>query len=787
MKTLHRKLLRDLGQMWGQAVAIGLVIACGVAVFVMSLNTLQSLRQTQASYYERYRFADVFSPLKRAPLSVAARVAEIPGVSVVEARIVSEVSLEVAGLNEPAIGRLISLPELRPPNLNVVHLRRGRLPEPGRSHEVLVSEAFAVAHGLQPGDSLRAILNGRRQQLQIVGVSLSPEYIFQIRPGDLMPDDLRFGVFWINYRGLAAAFDMEGAFNDISLRLSPDASEEEVIRRLDLLLEAYGGSGAHGRDDQISHRFLSDEINQLAAMAVVAPIIFLGVAAFLLHTVMSRLIGTQREQIAMLKAFGYSRREVAGHYLKLVLIIAAAASIAGMLIGAWLGHGMTELYTRFFRFPEFAFHPEPWVFVPAFLISLTAAALGAYGAVRRAGALPPAEAMRPEPPANYRPTFIERVGLQRFFSQSIRMILRRVERQPLRAALSSFGIALAVAVLILGFFIKDSVEVVMDHQFAAIQRQDVRVTFVEPVERRALHEVAHLPDVMQAEPFRVAAARIRSGHRSRLVAIQGPETAGELFRVLHTDGRRATLPAEGILLSEALAEALEVRQGETVSVEILEGKRARRDLVVREIVTEYAGMNAYMELRALNRLLREGPLISGAFLQTRVDDRESFFTAVQNTPGISRISLTQAALDSFQEVLDENVLRMRFFNILFASVIAFGVVYNSARIALAERSHELATLRVIGFTRAEISLILLGEIAVLTLAAIPLGFLLGYGFAALMVYALETEQMQFPLVINLSTYAFALSVILIATAISALVVRRRIDHLDLVAVLKARE
>jgi putative ABC transport system permease protein len=788
MRALDRKLLRDLWQMRGQALAISLVIACGIATFVMSLNTLGSLQHTQEAYYERYRFADVFSHLRRAPEPVAARIAEIPGVAQVQTRVVEQVTLDVPGFKEPAIGRLISIPERRAPGLNDLHLRRGRYIEPGRDGEVLVSEGFAEAHALEPGDSLRAIINGRLRRLRIVGVALSPEYIYQIQPGDILPDDRRFGVFWMGQTELAAAFDMQGAFNDVSLTLAPGANEAEVIRRLDQLLALYGGLGAYGRADQPSHEFVTNELRELRGMALFLPTIFLAVAAFLLHVVITRLVGTQREQIAALKAFGYSKAEVGRHYLKLVLTITAVGVVLGTIVGARLGRSVTELYTRFFRFPVFEFHLDPSVVALALVISCGAAIVGTVTAVLRAVRLPPAEAMRPEPPANYRPTLIERLGLQRLLTPPVRMILRHLERQPVRTTLAIVGIATAVAVLILGNFTVDSLDYVMESQFEVAQRQDVTVGFVEAASRRALFDVAHLPGVRAAEPFRSLPVRMRFGHRTRRLGIMGLQQEARLYRLMDIERNKVPLPREGVVLSAKLAEVLGVAVGDFVTLEVLEGRRPIRRVQVAALVRDFSGISAYMDLTAVNRLMEEGDLVSGAHLAVDPARLNALYAELKQTPRVASVIIKRAALESFRQTIAENLMTMRLFNVIFASIIAFGVVYNSARIALSERSRELATLRVIGFRRSEISMILLGELAVVTLAAIPIGLVLGYALAAFVIeVGFDSELFRIPLIVSRSTYGFAASVTVLAALVSGLIVRRRLDQLDLVAVLKSRE
>ena len=787
MTALNRKTIRDLMQMKGQAAAIAMVIACGEATFVMSLSVLQSLIYTQHTYYDRYRFADVFAQLKRAPKALEARLSEISGVAEVQTRVVVDVNLLVPGMEEPAVGRLISVPRGGVMNLNSVYLKAGRLIDPERSGEAMVSESFALAHNLFLGDQVAAIINGRHDTLTIVGLTLSPEYVYQIRPGEILPDDRRFGVLWMSEVDLAPAFNMDGAFNDVALTLAPGAVEAEVITRVDALLARYGSLGAYGRSDHTSHRFIENEINELQGMSLIVPTIFLSVAAFLLNVVISRVVSAQREQIAALKAFGYFQREIGRHYLKLVLLIAIGGASLGALVGAWLGHGLTQMYTQFFHFPIFHFRLDLWVIALALVISCAAAIGGTMFALRRAASLPPAEAMRPEPPAMYRPTFIERLGLQRLFSPAARMILRQLERRPVKSCFTCLGIAMAAAVLVLGSFMLDAINYVMHLNFEVSQRQTMTVNFVEPRSHRAINELRSMPGVMDAEPFRSLAVRLTAGHLSRRVGVLGLPAQRQMFRLIDLQGERANVPAHGILLSTKLAELLRVKVGDSIVMEVLQESKPIREVQVAGTIDDFAGTSAYMSDRAVNRLMREQNTVSGAYLRVDPIAQAAVYQELKNTPQVAGVTVTASALESFQRTVAENILRMRSFNIGFACIIAFGVVYNSMRISLAERSRDLATLRVIGFTRGEISMILLGELAVLTFVAIPIGLVIGYGFAALTSMAYNTELFRIPLIVNHSTFAFAAITVLIAATISGYIVRRRIDHLDLVAVLKTRE
>ena len=785
MRALSRKLVRDVWHTRSQGLAISLVIAAGVAMFVGYFSTFDSLRLAQQTYYDRFRFADVFVTVKRAPLFVAGDLAAIPGVAQVTPRIVMDVALDLPDLLEPATGRLISIPAREQAILNEPFLRRGRRPE--APDEVLASEGFALAHDFLPGASVAATINGRRRQLRIVGIALSPEYVYSIRPGEIMPDNRRFGIFWMGRDSLAAAFNMEGAFNDASFALMRGASEPEVIAAIDRVLAQYGSLGAVSRANQLSNWFIENELTQLQTMGFFIPAIFLGVSAFLLNIVLTRLIAVQREQIAALKALGYTNREIGVHYVSWALAIALTGAVLGGAGGVWLGSAMTTLYNDYFGFPTFRYVPAPATIIEGVLISLSAGGLGAAGAVMRALRLPPAEAMRPEPPARHVIGWLDRLVPRRLTPPPVKMILRNLQRQPVRAGLSALGVAFAVAMLIVGMFSLDAIEVLLDMQFNVAQRQDYTVAFVEPRSARALHELAHLPGVLAVEPVRMVPARLRAGHRTREEIITGLDERSRLHRVVDTSHASIPLPPDGLVLSAKLAEVLGVSAGEDLQVELLEGYRPVRTVNIAATVDEYMGTSAYMEIAALRRFLREGPTMSGAVILTDKGDSRDLYRRLKATPAIAGVSSKRAAIDNFRDTLAQNLNVMIFFNVLFSGVIAFGVVYNAARISLSERSRELASLRVLGFTRAEISQILLGELAMILVMAVPAGLVLGYALAALVVLGFDTELYRFPLVVSPRTFAFAAAVTIAAAVISGLVVRRQLDRLDLVAVLKTRE
>ncbi len=787
MRCLDRKLLRDLIHLRSQMIAITLVVVCGVAMVVTSRVGYESLERSRASYYARYRFADIFASLKRAPDYVAHEIARIPGVESVRIRIVFDVTFDVPGLLEPATGRVTSLPEHQAPILNDVHIRRGRYLSPGRRDEILVSEAFAKANHLEVGDHLAAILNGRWTRLQIVGIALSPEYVYAIQAGSIFPDNRRFGIVWMSREAMGPAFDMDGAFNDVVVKLTSEAHEPEILARLDRILEPYGGLTAYGRSDHVSDRLLSDEIRQNRQMGRVLPMIFLGVAAFLLNVLLSRLIRTQRDQIGVLKAFGYSHAAVAWHYLKLAFVALSVGAAMGTFVGLWLGARINRLYGEFYAFPVLELVVNARMIAAAIGVAAIAALAGAFGAMRQAWSMPPAEAMRPEAPASFRAGWLERIGLRSFTAPATRIVVRNLARRPGRALLSILGLACAVAILVLGRYFVDAIGYLGEVQFRLVQHDDVTVVAHNPLPAASRFEIERLPGVVMSEPFRSVPVRLRFEHRTHKTALMGLQPATQLRHLVDSDLESVPLPPEGVVLTKKLAEMLAVEPGDLLTVEVLEAERPVRTVRVSGTVDEMIGLSAYMSIDALHRFMHEGGAVSGALLKVDEARAPTLYRRLKELPAVGGVAIRSAVVEGFEKTIAESTLIFTSVLVGFSCVLAFAVVYNTARIALSERGRELASLRVLGFTHAEVTGMLLGEQAILVFAAIPLGYGLGYGVCALMSSAYQWELFRMPLVVSTETYVFALVTVLTAALCTGWVVRRRLQRLDLVEVLKTRE
>jgi putative ABC transport system permease protein len=785
--ALDRKLLRDIWRLKAQTTAIAAVVAAGVALLVGTYGCMAALQLSKDAFYDRYRFADVWASVKRAPNSLQVKLAQIPGVATIETRISVGVTLDIPTMSDPARGRIISIPEDERPLLNDIELKQGRLVSFGRPSEVIVSEAFAKAHNLGIGSTISANINGKKRKLDIVGIALTPEYIYALAPGQLMPDDKRFGVLWMGREALAAAFDLKESFNNVTATLLHGAVEADVLQRMDALLEPYGGVGAHGRKDQISDFFLTNELTQLATSGAVAPPIFLAVAAFLLNIVVSRLVATEREQIGLLKAFGYTDWDIGVQYMKLVTVIVGLGLLLGLAGGVWFGRGMISMYTAYFKFPLLEYRIDPQVFLAAAVVTIIAGVIGGAGAVRQAVKLSPAVAMAPPVPTTYKRTRFGRWFDRMHLSQPTRMIFRHVTRWPIRTAMTVAGISFSVALLIASFFFMDSVAKVIQVYFFQAERQTLTVSFIEPRGAAVENDILRLPGVLATQPVRSVSARLRHGPYTKRTAVNGLVMNADLNRLLDADERPLNPPEGGLALSDHIAEELNVRLGDIVTIEILQERRPVVDVPVTRIVKQYLGFSAYMHIDQINRMMNEGPTITAVHVLADSRFTDNLYAELKNTPMVAGVAQTDVALQSFQDTMDQTMYVIIGFYIAFSSLIAFGVAYNSARIALSERARALASLRVLGFTRGEVTYILLGELGLQTLIAMPVGCLFGVALALLMSPMLKTDMYDFPFVISDNTYGMAVMVVAVAALVCAALVRRRVYNLDLVSVLKTRE
>jgi len=785
--ALDKKLVRDLGRMKMQAIAIGLVIAVGVVVLVMMDGLFNSLNQTKTAYYERYRLAEVYAPAVRAPNYLLENLAKIPGVDSVVGRVRGSGLINLPQQDVPVSANILSLPDHGVARLNDILLSEGKPLERGREDQAILLRSFAKAHNISPGDTISTTINGSKRNVQITGLAQSPEFLISMAPGELAPDDSRFAVLWMSETSLGAAFDLKGAFSEALFSLTRDANLEEVLDRVDLVLEKYGGTGSYGLEDQPSNRFLSEEIKGLATQSKVLPPIFLAIAAFLLNIVISRMVQSEREQIGLLKAFGYTSLEVSVHYFKFVLAIAVGGALFGSLLGVMAGRGYADLFQQYYKFPFLVFRVDPQAFVVGILVSVLTASAGALFVLRKVFALTPAVAMRPPAPADYSTagTFLR--AIKRIFDQPSRMVLRRIARNPGRAFGAALGVGAGMGLSAASIGLLITFTNVVDQTFDYVDRSDMTVVFATPRASTALNDLKSLEGVSHAEPYRIVPVIMRNGLLSHKGALTGLIANPLQYRAVDKNLKPITLRKDGIIIATSLANKLDISPGQIMTIEVQNGERPVLKMPIVGIAETLSGAPAYLHIDALNRALKQPNQVSGAYLQIDIKYQTPLYEALKAMPLIAGASLKSKSREAFEALMDQSAGSMRYVMSFIAAIITFGIVYNSARIAFAERSRDLASLRVIGFTKGETAFVLLGELAIMVLLAVPIGIAFGIGLNVAIVEGFSTDLYQIPYEIEPEAFGTAGVAVLVSSLFSGWMVKRNIDGLDLVSALKTRE
>ena len=787
MDALDKKLLRDFGRLWVQALAIAMVMAGGVSILLMSFGMSTALDQTRATYYERNRFADVFASARRVPLSLMQDIRAIDGVAAAEARVTTFATLDLAGKSASTLGYFVSLPPDGQPLLNEPMLRSGTWPDPNSTDEIVVNEPFAQANDFSVGDTISANLNGNKRRLTITGTVLSPEFIYTIGPGSMVPDNEDYGIAWMPERALAAAVNRTGAFDDLAVKLRPGFDAEPVIDTIDDLLEPYGGAGATDRSSQISNAYIDSEIEQLRQISYILPPIFLAITVFLVNLVIGRIVTLERSEIGLLKALGYSNSAVCLHYLFLAGLVAVAGVGIGWAVGSWLSFQLAQIYAEFLNFPYLIYNISWNTYIVSGLLGFAAASFGAIRSSLRAASLSPAIAMSPPAPPRFRRNWIDRTLAWLRVSQPTMMILRSLIRWPFRALFSILGMALAVAVLIAANFFPDALDEIIDMAFYQSNRQHAVLFFAEDLPETAVEEARNLPGVLQAEGQQYKSAILRNGHFEKRVSVEARRPGNDLSRIVDATGTVVDAPPGGIMLTERLADQLGVGVGDTVETEFLDGRRSTFDLTVTGLVTQYFGLGAYMDQDTLARMFQQSPRVSAINITFDAARREELDASLKELPALAGTIMMAENRRSFQDTVSENILIATTIYAILGALMTVGVAYNGARIQLSERARELASLRILGFTRGEVSYILVGETMLLALIAQPLGWWMGYRFAKLLTEGFTSDLYAIPLILEPRTFTNASLTVLIAALVSVLLVRRRLDSMNLVSVMKTRE
>ena len=785
IKTLHLKLLRDLSTLKAQALSISLLIICGVSLLIGSWSAYRALIDARDSFYTQYAFADLFIDVKKAPLSLTPQIQSIEHVSGVEPRIVLDGLIDLKQ-GEPAVGRFISNPSGSQPKLNRLYLRKGRLPSAHRELEVAVHEGFAQAHHIELGQRIDLTIQGKRKQARVVGVALSPEYIYALSPFAPLPDDQHFGVIWMPIEALEEIGAMHGAFNQICVS-TEDVELNPIKTSMDRILKQYGGKGAYSRDQQPSHQFVNDEILQQKTTALVTPFVFLGVAAFLIQITSSRLVSLHRIPIATLKALGYTSREVSSHYLTLITLILTMGALPGLVFGAGLGQLYSKSYEHFFRFPNIDFSLSTPVSLLGLLSGILPGLLGAYRSIRAVFQLSPADAMKPPAPLAFHSGWMETLPIMKHLRASQRMTLRTLLFRPFRLLFSTLGNSAALALIIVAISWNDTIEFLLNTQFHYVQREDASVLLTHPIKPGGVRELLTLPGVLDAEGYRTSPIRLHFMNHKKELSLMGWPHEPRLRGRFDSHLKKTHWPGAGIVLSRYFETCWGMKRGDLVEVETLEGKPRRKWVQLSEFSDELIGVSASTDLQTLSFILDESPTYNLILLRTDPEQNTRLYIQLKQLPVVSGVHFKSSLYQGFKRTMGSIIEISMIILTLFALCLALGVIYNSVRVSLSERCREIASLRVLGFTQRETNQILFTESALQTSFSLLPGCCLGWWITRLILKGVNTEVFAFPVVMNQSTYCRAILVILFGFILSTLLTAPLSAKLSLADALKAQD
>lgn len=785
--ALDRKILRELQQLRPQIITISLLIICGLSLMIATNISYDSLHAARDSFYRDYRFAEIFAEFQAAPRSIINRMRDIPGVQIVEERIRADGLIEVYGQDEPAVGVILSVPSGSQPRLNRIFVREGRLPHEAQVPEVFLHEAFATAQHLKPGDFISVLVKGQRVRLHVVGLGLSPEYVYALGAGVPLPDDRHFAVLWMAESVLGRLVGFQDSFNSVAMTLNSSRVSEPTQADLRILLSPYGNKSIHGRMNLPSHMFLEDELKEQKTLSRISPLVFLSIAIFLIHVIMSRLIHIHRPQIAVLKAIGYQDREIAWHYTKLIMVMMLFGTLPACGIGVLLGHVIVDLYQDFFRFPALVPVVDPWIILLSFAIGIGSGVLGGMTAIRSILRLQPAEALKPPVPPAYHAIFLDRLGIREKLAVSTRMTLRNLMLRPWRLGLTMLGMAAALGIMISSGSMKDMVDFLLETQFQYVQREDISITLQRPVSVSGLQELADIKGVQRVEGYRAAAVRIHYESRQKETALLGWPAQSVLRQRLNSDREQVPLPAQGLFLSRYFQREWGLRAGDRIELEILEGSFPRRIMTISGFSDELMGTTVHMRIGELWELLDEEAGYNLIALKVDPHELSRLYFKLNQYPLVAAVSLRAALYNGFYESMGGMLQVSTGLLTFFAFIIAIGLIYNTVIMNFSERAREMATLQVLGFDHMFLFLLLMDVIMIQVFVSLIPGALIGYKMTEWLLGSMQTETLSPPVLTRWSTYAVGISTMLLALIFSAWSLFRMLRSLSLTEALKAKE
>ncbi len=785
---LWRKLLRDLKDNKAAYIACVVVIGIGLMVFTFSAIVLENLQAAKDDFYRDYNFADGFIRVRGIPDAEINRIKQIEGVAYLEGRLVKDVRVLLPGKDESIFLRLVSTVPGEREGLNRVQMLKGEEPD-GRSRDLVVAPDFFAANELNLGDILPVIAAGHIYDLRISGVGQSPEFVYALRTAqDIYPNPETFGIAHVPLSVMRSIFQEGESYNDLVFSLNPGYSYEDVEARMKPRLERYGLESMYPKKDQVSEVILNQELDQMRGMVTTLPVLFLFVAAVILYILIKRMVEQQRGQIGTLKAFGYTNREILVHYISYAVIIGIAGGILGGLSGIWISFPLTELYKEFFSLPGLESHFSLKYMLADILMATSFSLVAGYFAGTDILKLQPAEAMRPPTPPEGGKTWLEQQQLYwNCLNIQGKMATRNIFRNKARAFFTMLGITFAFAMIATTWYFQAITEVMITDQFVKVQTHSAKVVFSSPQAKDAVvREIGRFPGVNRVEPVLEVPALLRHNWHEKGSVIMGLSQDSQMYNILTDSGEKLHPPSNGVLLSSRLAELLEVKQGDFIEIDSFYNGGKAVNVEVVDVVPQYLGVNAFMEIDALSALLKQSKMATSVLVDLEQDSLSALKDKYQDSERIAVVEDRGAMLATFNELM-ESYGYMIYVLAIFALITGFAVVYNSSIVSLSERQRELASLRVLGMSPGEVLQILTFEQWFISIFAmitgIPLTILLIKGMAD----SMNNDMFSIPFIVEFFPFIMAILGTAFFVVIAQWTINKKIHKLSMVEVLKERD
>ena len=781
---MAKKLGRDFMGLLAPAIVLSLVMTAGLSSLIMSRSVLKSLLESKKRTYQQLQFADLFIPLVRIPRNALERLKQFDEVQRVECRITADGQVLLPSEKQNIQARFHSLAS-EGSVLNVLKIMDGRFPPHSSYTNALLSDAFASAWKIKPGDTVELLLKGRKLKLRVSGLVRSAEYVYQAGSATSIPEDRLFSVWWINERLLEEIMQMRSSCNDILMSLKRGSHWHALQKPMEKILRPFGYTQMIPRDRQISNYFIESELTQLKAMAIFVPGIFLSVTLFLLNITMARVLLTQRESIGTLYAFGLPRIQLLLNTLILGLLCLVPGAILGMFFGWWLAKEVFRIYLEFYRFAYSEFQFDTNSALLSILLCITTGLAGSAFALRGLLSNTPAALLRPNPPAHTRSTRFDSLGVLRHLSLTTRMSLRNLFRRPFQSIVTAAGLAISLALLVFARFERIAISQMIEREFELTQLQTHTFLFSTRLPNSIGNSIRYLLPPGLLETHLTLPVILEKGIASRELTLQIKRETHQLRG--DAPERQRTLTHSGLSLSRSLAEALNVKPGDDVQITTREAIPKSATIRISNLNENLLGYVASLPENEFRKIWPSEASTNSALFRATLGSITPTKRLADTIPTLSGALEKNFEKKIFEKTVAENIGIFENFMIAFAILIAIGVLYNNARIQFAERQSELSLLRAVGFLEIELTFLFWSDYIILTSLSLAPGLLLGRWLVEWVMRGIETEMFRIPVDISGTTYIWACLVLFLGIFFAAILIQPHIRKIPFITVLKTKE